>query len=105
MNQETIFIDHADTDVGLEKLRRLKARRFNCLIFNISDDNLHNEKGDLREINDKIRHKVERDVLPEMKRLVAGGDVVVVTSDHGFVELEDQRGIPIDSGQAETQVF
>jgi PglZ domain len=105
MNQETIFIDHADTDVGLEKLRRLKARRFNCLVFNISDDNLHNEKGDLREINDKIRHKVERDVLPEMKRLVAGGDVVVVTSDHGFVELEDQRGIPIDSGQAETQVF
>jgi hypothetical protein len=105
MNQETILIDHADTDVGLEKLRRLKARRFNCLVFNISDDNLHNEKGDLREINDKIRHKVERDVLPEMKRLVAGGDVVVVTSDHGFVELEDQRGIPIDSGQAETQVF
>jgi len=50
MNQETIFIDHADTDVGLEKLRRLKARRFNCLIFNISDDNLHNEKGDLREM-------------------------------------------------------
>jgi uncharacterized protein (TIGR02688 family) len=105
MNQEIIFIDHADTDVGLEKLHRLKARRFNCLVFNISDDNLHNEKGDLREINDKIRHKVERDVLPEMKRMVAGGDVVVVTSDHGFVELEDQRGLPIDSGQAETQVF
>jgi len=105
MNQETIFIDHADTDVGLEKLRRLKARRFNCLVFNISDDNLRNEKGDLREINDKIRHKVERDVLPEMKRLVAAGDIVVVTSDHGFVELEDQRSIPIDTGQAETQVF
>jgi hypothetical protein len=105
MNQETIFIDHADTDVGLEKLRRLKAHRFNCLVFNISDDNLHNEKGDLREINDKIRHKVERDVLPEMKRLVAGGDLVLVTSDHGFVELEDQRTIPVDTGQAETQVF
>jgi hypothetical protein len=105
MNQETIFIDHADTDVGLEKLRRLKARRFNCLVFNISDDNLHNEKGDLREINDKIRHKVERDVLPEMKRLVAAGDLVVVTSDHGFVELEDWRSITIDAAQAETQVF
>ena len=62
-------------------------------------------RRDLREINDKIRHKVERDVLPEMKRLVAGGDVVVVTSDHGFVELEDQRSIPIDARQAETQVF
>jgi hypothetical protein len=105
MNQETIFIDHTDTDVGLEKLRRLKARRFNCLVFNISDDNLHNEKGDLREVNDKIRHKVERDVIPEMKRLVAAGDLVVVTSDHGFVELEDQRGITIDAAQAETQVF
>jgi ATP-dependent Lon protease len=40
-----------------------------------------------------------------MKRMVAGGDVVVVTSDHGFVELEDQRGLPINSGQAEPQVF
>jgi hypothetical protein len=39
-----------------EKLRRLKARRFNCLVFNISDDNSNNEK-ETREINDKIRHK------------------------------------------------
>ncbi|HXH13308.1 MAG TPA: hypothetical protein VNP04_26465 [Alphaproteobacteria bacterium] len=40
-----------------------------------------------------------------MKRLVAAGDRVVVTSDHGFVELEDQHGITIDAAQTETQVF
>jgi hypothetical protein len=93
MEQETVFVDHADTDEGKEKLRALKVRRFNCLVFNISDDNLHSERGDLREINDKIRQKVERDVLPEMKRLVGPDDVVIITSDHGFVELDDQQGI------------
>src|SRR5215510_11837944 len=97
MKQETVFIDHADTDTGREKLRALKVRQFNCLVFNISDDNLHIERGDLREINDKIRQKVERDVLPEMKRLVGPDDVVVITSDHGFVELVDQDSIPIDA--------
>jgi hypothetical protein len=105
MTQEIVFVDHADTDAGREKLRRLKVRRFNCLVFNISDDNLHAERGDLREINDKIRHKVERDVVPEMKRLVGAGDIVVITSDHGFVELDDQQKISLDTRGAEAQVF
>src|SRR6266511_625031 len=105
MAEGVAFVDHADTDTGREKLRKLKARQFNCLVFNISDDNLHSERGDLREINDKIRHKVERDVLPEMKRLVRAGDVILITSDHGFVELEDRYRIPIADGEPETQVF
>jgi hypothetical protein len=105
MKQETIFIDHADTDAGKEKLRKLKVRQFNCLVFNISDDNLHIERGDLREINDKIRHKVERDILPEMKRLVGPDDIVVITSDHGFVELADQDSITIHADEAENCVF
>lgn len=105
MEQETVFVDHADTDEGKEKLRALKVRRFNCLVFNISDDNLHSERGDLREINDKIRQKVERDVLPEMKRLVGPDDVVVITSDHGFVELDDQQGISMSEGDEGNAVF
>jgi len=105
MEQETVFVDHADTDEGKEKLRALKVRRFNCLVFNISDDNLHGERGDLREINDKIRQKVERDVLPEMKRLVGAGDVVVIASDHGFVELDDRQSIPMSEPEAENSVF
>ena len=50
-----------------------------CLVFNISDDNIHDEQGDLREVNGAIRMKVERDVLPEMKRLVREHDVVLIT--------------------------
>ena len=105
MKQEIVFIDHADTDTGKEKLRKLQVRQCNCLVFNISDDNLHIERGDLREINDKIRYKVERDVLPEMKRLVGPDDVVVITSDHGFVELADQDSISISDSAAEERVF
>jgi hypothetical protein len=105
MKQETVFVDHADTDTGKEKLRKLKVRQYNCLVFNISDDNLHIERGDLREINDKIRQKVERDVLPEMKRLVGPDDIIVITSDHGFVELADPQRISINEHEAESRVF
>ena len=69
----------------------MRPRRFKCLVFNISDDNIHDEQGDLREVNDAIRMKVERDVLPEMKRLVREHDVVLITSDHGFVQLLKQK--------------
>ena len=82
-----IFLTQTDTAEGKAKLRALRPRRFNCLVFNISDDNIHDEQGDLREVNDAIRMKVERDVLPEMKRLVREHDVVLITSDHGFVQL------------------
>jgi hypothetical protein len=80
---------------GKAKLRALQPRRFNCLVFNISDDNIHDEQGDLREVNDAIRMKVERDVLPEMKRLVREHDVVLITSDHGFVQLLKQKELVV----------
>src|SRR5439155_19420972 len=43
--------------------------------------------------------------LPEMKRLVGPDDVVVITSDHGFVELMDQDSIPVDDSATEDRVF
>jgi hypothetical protein len=78
--EDLIFLTQTDTAEGKAKLRALQPRRFNCLVFNISDDNIHDEQGDLREVNGAIRMKVERDVLPEMKRLVREHDVVLITS-------------------------
>jgi len=94
MEADLLFLTHSDTSEAKDKFRSEKPRRFNCLVFNISDDNIHDAQGDLREINDAIRAKVERDVLPEMRRLVEANDVVVVTSDHGFVALRRDQALP-----------
>jgi len=93
--QDVVFVTQTDTATGKAKFRSLQPRRFNFLVFNISDDNIHDEQGDLREVNEAIRMKVRSDVLPEMKRMVESGDLVLITSDHGFVQLRPEREIPV----------
>jgi hypothetical protein len=93
--QEVTFVTKTDTAPGKSKFRELQPRRFNFLVFNISDDNIHDEQGDLREVNDAIRMKIRNDVLPEMKRMVEAGDVVLITSDHGFVQLRRDGAVVV----------
>lgn len=93
--QDVVFVTQTDTAPGKAKFRNTQPRRFNFLVFNISDDNIHDEQGDLREVNEAIRMKVKNDVLPEMKRMVESGDLVVITSDHGFVQLRLNGEIPV----------
>jgi hypothetical protein len=93
--EDVVFVTQTDTAPGKAKFRNTQPRRFNFLVFNISDDNIHDEQGDLREVNEAIRMKVKNDVLPEMKRMVESGDLVVITSDHGFVQLRPDGEIPV----------
>ena len=86
--RQVAFVTQTDTAEGTKKLRKHQPRRYNFLVFNISDDNIHDEQGDLREVNNAIRQKVELDVLPEMKRIVEEGDIVIISSDHGFIQLD-----------------
>jgi len=71
------------------------AAQYCCLIFNISDDWIHNEHGSLVQVNGIVRDKFEKMVLPELIDKVESGDIVVVTSDHGFMELKKDRSIQI----------
>ena len=57
------------------------------MIFNLSDDWIHNEKGSLIRVNDIVQDKFEKLVLPELQYRIRPEDIVVVTSDHGFIEL------------------
>ncbi len=93
--QDVVFITQTDTAPGKAKFRNIQPRRFNFLVFNISDDNIHDEQGDMREVNEAIRLKVKNDVLPEMKRMVESDDLVIITSDHGFVQLRHDGEIPV----------
>lgn len=80
--------EHPEVDFG-------KAQ-FRCLIFNISDTWIHHEQGNLVRVNEIIREKFEKMVFPELSSLVETGDIVVVTSDHGFMELRKDKAIQVN---------
>lgn len=69
-------------------------RAINILVYNISDDWIHQFQGSLAAANDVIAAQVQR-VAEELRCSVREGDRVVVTSDHGFIELDPAAGIPI----------
>jgi len=59
---------------------------YNVLIYNLSDDNLHSQRGNLISLNETVDRLLD-DVFQMLANLVQDGDSVVVSSDHGFVEL------------------
>ena len=64
------------------------------LIYSISDDECHSFQGNLAAFNHQIRIKMlgdktagVRGILDDLLRRIQPQDTVVLTSDHGFVEL------------------
>ena len=82
--------EESDLDFGKAQYR--------CMIFNISDNWIHKEHGSLIRVNEIIKEKFEKMVLSELIYRIKPKDIVVVTSDHGFIELKDTHGIKIDIG-------
>ena len=67
-------------------------RPINILIYNISDDWIHKFRGNLAAVNAIIIQQMET-AVNDLQRHVREGDLVVVTSDHGFVELDPDASI------------
>ncbi|HSE82923.1 MAG TPA: PglZ domain-containing protein [Thermodesulfobacteriota bacterium] len=74
---------------------------YNALIYNLSDDWIHAFSGDVFELNETIRGNLERTILPDLRNRIGDNDCVVVTSDHGFIELERDKKVELvaDEGQ------
>jgi hypothetical protein len=72
----------------------IDRRPINVLIYNISDDLAHNFRGHLAAMNGVIARQMQT-VAGDLQRNVREGDLVVVTSDHGFVELDPKASIPV----------
>ncbi|RLA93069.1 MAG: hypothetical protein DRG83_21545, partial [Deltaproteobacteria bacterium] len=73
--------------------------QYRVMIFNLSDEWIHHEQGSLVRVNDIIREKFEKIVFPELLYRVQPDDILVLTSDHGFIELRKEfmhkvEGIP-----------
>lgn len=74
----------------------------NVLIYNLSDSWIHDFQGTLVALNKHITQDM-RGIVADLHALIGDEDWVVVTSDHGFVELDPRAGIPVTGDEA--QVF
>ena len=98
----------AQTTEGRRKLgfRDTDAKRFNVLIYPISDDLAHMQGDTLAAINVKIRREMLGDreqhlrgILDDLLMRTSPSDVVLVTSDHGFIELPSGRACDFSAAE------
>lgn len=72
---------------------------YNVLIYNLSDDWIHTFSGDVAELNETIRGNLERMILSDLRNRIGDNDFAVVTSDHGFIELDRDKKIELAAGE------
>jgi len=105
------LLPEAQTTESRRKLgfRDADACRYNILIYPISDDLAHMQGDTLAAINAKIRREMLGDreqflrgILDDLLRRISASDVVLVTSDHGFIELPPDRSVEFTAGEAQT---
>jgi hypothetical protein len=106
---KVFFVTDAETTEAREKLGYdpLDARDYNVLIYPISDDLGHYHNDTLAALNDKIRQQLRtqqtrRGIVDDLRRRVQAGDLVLITSDHGFQELFPQECVPVSRQEAFT---
>lgn len=88
------FYSGMESDRTMENFARHVRYPYNVLVFNISDDNLHKERDNVAALNESVKTQLSN-ILDFMDGLVRANDLVVVSSDHGFMELDADDGIPI----------
>lgn len=76
----------SETDFGQRKLD-FEIKPYNILIYNLSDDWIHSFKGDIKQLNDRIQDSLIKDILPDLEGRIEKEDTILISSDHGFIEL------------------
>ncbi len=103
------FVTEADTTKARMTMgfADADAKAINVLIYPIADE-CHEFRGDLTAFNNKIRTEIlgdktqgVRGILDDLLRRVRPEDTVLVTSDHGFIELLSSDSIPVAQAEAE----
>jgi len=77
---------NAEADFGRQTLDS-GTYMYNILIYNLSDKWIHTFPGDIRELNENIEGTMNRIIVPDLERRISEKDYIVLTSDHGFIEL------------------
>jgi len=86
----------SETDFAQRRLDE-GAFLYNILIYNLSDDWIHSFRGGIYELNESIKGTLERQILPDLEQRIGDNDYIILTSDHGFIELLPEDGIRVES--------
>lgn len=89
------FYSGMEADTSFRQLDQENRYPWNVLVFNVSDDNLHMERGNLVNLNNKIEALLAG-ILETLTRLIGADDTLVLSSDHGFMELDPADGEVIE---------
>ncbi len=90
----------SETDVGQKRLDE-GTYPYNVLIYNLSDDWIHTFRGDIQELDDAIEGTLKRKIMPDLDRRIGEKDYVILTSDHGFIELAPEDELKVFGGSSE----
>lgn len=85
--QKLRFYSGMESDRILSKFDRNRRYPYNVLIFNISDDDLHKQRDHVGALNENIKSATDR-IINFLDGLIQNDDTVIITSDHGFQELD-----------------
>jgi len=97
------FVTDAETTAALMRVgfKEKDVRDVNVLIYSVSDD-CHDFTGDLAAFNHRIRSTITGDktqgvrgILDDLQVRVRPEDTLLLTSDHGFIELLRTRALPV----------
>jgi hypothetical protein len=108
VKQKLRLLSDAETDKARATLgfSDKSVKPVNVLIYPISDT-CHDYRGDLAAFNSKIRQTIVGDrwsgmrgVLDDLLRRIKPGDIVLATSDHGFVELPPDMAVVVSKAEA-----
>lgn len=103
------FVTEADTTKARAKLafNDKDAASVNVLIYPVSDQACHDFEGDLVSFNNKIRADIVgnpshgvRGILDDLQKRIRPDDTVVLSSDHGFVELLPGNAVAVAEAEA-----
>jgi hypothetical protein len=81
------FYSGMESDRTYSQFDRSQRYPYNILVFNISDDDLHKQRDHIGALNENIKSAMER-IVDFLDGLIQKDDMVIVTSDHGFIELD-----------------
>ena len=103
------FITEADTTKARTTLAFTDSdvTPLNVLIYPVSDNTCHDFGGDLASFNNRIRAEIVgnknegiRGILDDLLKRIGPEDTVVLSSDHGFVELLPDGAVEVAEAEA-----
>lgn len=93
-NQKLRFYSGMESDRTMAQFDKSARYPYNLLVFNLSDDNLHQQRDNVATLNESVQMQLNN-VLNFLEGLIQPQDMVIVSSDHGFMEMDEGDGIPI----------